>query len=163
MSAEVWLPIPGFEGRYDVSDQGRVRSWLAYHGRSLPYVLAPSWDRKGYPRVCLHLMRKLRTFRVHELVLLAFVGPLPAGMETRHLDGNKGNAALTNLHYGTQSENMLDRVRHGTHDQANKTHCPAGHPYDEANTCIRSGNRWRTCRACDRERNRRNRARLAAS
>lgn len=50
---------------------------------------------------------------VHRLVLLAFRGPSPQGLETRHLDGDKANCRLANLVYGTPVENALDRERHG--------------------------------------------------
>jgi hypothetical protein len=51
---------------------------------------------------------------LHRLVALAFLGPAPEGMEVRHLDGNKRNARLENLTYGTQAENYADRRIHGT-------------------------------------------------
>jgi hypothetical protein len=56
--------------------------------------------------------RRLSRF-VHALVLLAFVGSRPAGMETRHLDGDGLNNRLDNLRYGTSKENGEDMVRHG--------------------------------------------------
>jgi hypothetical protein len=50
---------------------------------------------------------------VHRLIGSAFFGPLPAGLETRHLDGNRHHNCLTNLRYGTKAENEEDRARHG--------------------------------------------------
>jgi hypothetical protein len=55
---------------------------------------------------------------VHRLVLLAFVGPCPAGHESRHLDGDPKNNRLTNLAWGTRLENMADRSRLGEHNPA---------------------------------------------
>ena len=55
-----------------------------------------------------------RAMSVHRLVLLAFAGPCPKGMECRHLDGNPQNNNFSNLCWGTHQENMDDRVRHGT-------------------------------------------------
>ncbi|MDX3713446.1 HNH endonuclease signature motif containing protein [Streptomyces europaeiscabiei] len=83
---------------------------------------------------------------MHQIVAAAFLGPRPDGHDVRHLDGNPLNSALSNLSYGTRSENELDKARHGTNPNARKTHCPQGHPYDEANT-YRLG-RHRTCRTC---------------
>lgn len=90
--------------------------------------------------------------RVHQLVLIAFAGPAPAGCEVLHNDGNPGNNRLANLRWGTRSENLYDRVRHGVHHHAIKTHCPQNHPYDAANTYVCKGGR-RHCKTCLRERN----------
>ena len=54
-------------------------------------------------------------------------------MEVRHLDGNAGNSAVTNLEYGTHSDNMQDMMRHHR-GQVAKTHCPYDHEYTEENT-----------------------------
>jgi hypothetical protein len=62
--------------------------------------------------------------KVHSLVLTAFVGPMPEGMECRHLDGNKFNNRLDNLTWGTRKENMGDRLRHGTYHRGSR-HCHA--------------------------------------
>lgn len=86
--------------------------------------------------------------RVHAVVLNAFVGPRPDGMVCRHLDDDKTNNALSNLCWGTPRENQLDVVRNGNHFAANRTHCPRGHAYDEANTRTYRGSRYcRTCRS----------------
>jgi hypothetical protein len=87
---------------------------------------------------------------VHRLVLAAFVGPCPEGMEVRHLDGNPANTRLANLRYGTHSENELDKVRHGTHHEARKTHCNRGHEYTQDNTRRRRDTGSRECLTCAR-------------
>ncbi len=74
-------------------------------------VLNPWVGADGYLRVTF--IKKQRR-PVHQLVLEAFAGPCPAGMEARHLDGNHLNNCADNLAWGTRSENALDRVRHGT-------------------------------------------------
>lgn len=150
MTAERWLPIPGHEGRYDVSDQGRVRSWLPCRGTPLPRILKASPASNGYLSFSLSKFGRQVDERLHALVLLAFVGPLPEGKERRHRDGDRLNNTLVNLTYGTKSENELDRVRHGTHNNASKTECKHGHLFDERNTRIdRVGKR--VCRTCDRD------------
>lgn len=117
---EQWRPIPGWEGLYAVSDQGRVlsveRVVLKKSGpaRLLPKVRRTHLSRFGYPSVSLCRGSHYTLCRVHELVLAAFVGPRPEGQVCRHLDGNPANNALSNLAYGTHTENMADARRHGT-------------------------------------------------
>lgn len=148
LPGEEWRPIPGYERTYAVSSLGRVYS----HPRPTTAggVLKGSVDSHGYRRVGLVQDGKQRTRRVHVLVVLAFRGPAPEGMEIRHLDGNKLNVRLDNLAYGTHRQNGMDTVAHGQNSSANRTHCPRNHPYDEANT-LRSGGR-RYCRKCARAR-----------
>jgi HNH endonuclease len=108
-------------------------------------MLSPATNRKGYKSVSLRRDGKARTQQVHALVLEAFVGPRPAGFVTRHLDGNPANNDLTNLRWGTHSENVRDSIAHGTHysPARDRTHCPHGHEYDSA----RSNGR-RECSKC---------------
>jgi hypothetical protein len=147
MDTEVWRDAVGYEGRYEVSDRGRVRSLLG----KAPLILRPGTDSSGHKFVSLRKDGKSHSIAVHKLVLTAFVGPRPEGLVTRHLDGVHENNALTNLCYGTQSENQYDRVRLGTHASSNRTHCPQGHAYSEENTYVnRVG--ARNCRTCSRER-----------
>lgn len=151
--SENWKPIPGFSGRYDVSDLGRIRSWVPWRGQSSPRFLTPhSKGTSEHLMVNLRLNGKRVPTLVHRAVLAGFIGDPPADRPiTRHLDGNPVNNMLSNLAYGTPSENELDKVLHGTHQNASKTHCPQGHPYDATNTLTTiSGGRW--CRACSRER-----------
>ena len=129
---ENWKPIPNFPG-YDISDQGRVRSYwhikiirCAITGKitGTEYVLEPFPNKtlrpsltRNRPSVTLTINNRHFYRCVYRLVLEAFVGPRPAGMECRHLDGNPTNCFLKNLVWGTHSENMLDKTRHGTrHD-----------------------------------------------
>jgi hypothetical protein len=123
--------------------------------------LRGSFDSNGYRRVTLSSDSGRKGFCVHQLVMLAFVGPRPEGMEVRHLDGDKLNNALPNLRYDTHLENMRDLVRHGTHGKANRTHCPSGHPYDDENTLRQAGRR--ACRMCHTLRSRHARAVKAAA
>jgi hypothetical protein len=143
---ERWKPVVDYAGLYEVSDRGRVRSLprpstsggVLRHGR-----------HDGYQRVGLYRNGKLRFIFVHVLVLEAFVGPRPPSHEARHLNGRRLDNRLSNLAWGSRAANQLDSVRHGTHVQARKTHCPQGHPYDEANT-RRSSRGGRHCRTCSR-------------
>lgn len=122
---ERWKPIPGYEGIYEVSNLGRVRSldrivWRKIGRGETPErkapapmkgkLLRPGKASNGYPTVSL----RGKTHTVHSLVLLAFVGPAPEGHECRHLDGNRENPRLSNLRWGTRAENVADAAAHGT-------------------------------------------------
>lgn len=118
--SEEWRPVVGFEGLYEVSDQGRVRSLdrlvrsecalRGYPRRVRGRLLAPQKHSAGYLQVAL--CGELRL--VHAVVLGAFVGPRPAGKECAHCDGDKHNNRLGNLAYKTHVENVADRTAHGT-------------------------------------------------
>lgn len=152
---ERWLPIPGYAGAYEVSDQGRVRSLpqTTSDGRRLKAkILKGRPQRSGHLSVNLTADGVNRNARVHRLVLLAFIGSAPAGMHALHLDGNPTNNRLDNLRWGTPSQNSLDAVAHGVHPQARKTHCKKGHAFTAENTRFEARG-GRACRACDRARN----------
>lgn len=143
---ERWRRIPGYS-MYEASDAGRIRSYAL----SRPRILQGHVSR-GYVKVKL-ISDAGKTYEhfAHRLVLLTFVGPSPAGMECRHLNGKSQDNRLDNLRWGTPTENQMDRIRHGTHPLAAKTKCPKGHPYDETNTLYRGGARnRRLCRECNR-------------
>ncbi len=147
-AAEEWRPVVGYEDRYLVSSLGRVIS-LPNAKRHTPRFLSLYPCAFGYPSVNLWRDNRMGRVRVHVLVLEAFVGPRPPGQEVRHLDGDSSRSVLSNLAWGTKSENGYDRVRHGTHTQAAKTHCPAGHLYTPENTYTHPTGQ-RVCRACRR-------------
>lgn len=105
MSEELWLPVVGYEGRYEVSNLGRVRN---RHGK----VFIGQDTPKGYFAVSLSGGTPYRqTFLIHRLVMDAFVGPRPHGLETNHKDGDKSNNCLENLEYVTHQENCQHRAR----------------------------------------------------
>jgi hypothetical protein len=108
---EEWREIEGFGGRYEVSDQGRVRSWV----RGKPEVLRQHIHPLGYPVVTLYLSPLRKTIMVHKLVLRAFLGPRPDGLEGCHNNGVRVDNRLVNLRYDTHQSNMDDQFAHGTH------------------------------------------------
>jgi hypothetical protein len=133
---EEWKPIPGYEGLYEVSSAGKIRSLprtvTDKDGKRSRYfsgrTLTPTPRGKyGYLVVSLSRENKARSVHVHRIVMLAFVGPLPKGKETRHKDGNKLNNARDNLKYSTHKKNCEDRIKHGvqimgsTHPEAKLT------------------------------------------
>jgi hypothetical protein len=118
---EQWRDIPSYEGSYQVSDLGRVRSvprkqtlvnakgdvyTRTYHGK----ILKPAPTSSGHLTVVLG--RAGGSQHVHALVLKAFVGAAPQGRETRHIDGNEKNNCLSNLEYATRTRNSQDKKWH---------------------------------------------------
>lgn len=110
---ERWLPVLGFEGLYFVSDLGRVRSERRY--RAAGCIMTPGTAGKGYLKVTLCRRGEKYVHRyVHELVLEAFVGPRPQGMEAAHNNGRRDDNRLTNLRWDTRAGNFADKIAHGT-------------------------------------------------
>lgn len=116
---EVWKDIPGYEGKYKVSNLGRVKSLERkvpirnhytdeWHERTVrEHILRPGrFCKTGHLSVVLGHGEAGKP--VHQLVMKAFVGEPPEGMEVRHLNGNPQDNRLENLRYGTRSENILD-------------------------------------------------------
>ena len=152
--SETWKPISGYEGCYEVSDLGRVRSLdRQSHGFRAGRMLKQNIGvGNGYLYVTLYRKPHKRRANVHTLVLEAFAGPRPDGMEACHNDGDRTNPRLSNLRWGTHSENIYDIVRHGNHFQSTKTRCKNGHPMTPDNVRVNAKGQ-RTCRPCARRRN----------
>lgn len=158
ITQEEWRDIPGYEGLYQVSDHGRVKSVARTITRSNGHPQTVSERiRKVYARASGHLgtslskKGKITSRDVHSLVMRAFVGERTEGMEVRHLNGDPRDNRLSNLRYGTRSENVQDSMRHGTAHGQSKTHCPQGHLYGGGNLRVhtnRKGYDVRYCRAC---------------
>ncbi len=109
-----WIPIKGYENRYEVSDCGKVRSIK----RKTPRMLKPFKDAGGYLRVNLYSGTKdsMKMHFVHDLVAEAFIGPKPPAMTVNHKDGVKMNNAVSNLEYLTLSDNLRHAHRTGLID-----------------------------------------------
>lgn len=155
---ETWRPIPDWPG-YEVSDLGRVRSTdrtvevTGKTPRRLRGRIIQSFPNPQDNRAMARLSRRnfKRTHYVAVLVLSAFVGPRPDGMETCHNDGDATNDRLSNLRWDTHVANVQDTVRLGRHNSS-KTHCKHGHPLSGANLRISkraSGRQQRVCRRCE--------------
>lgn len=142
---EHWLPIAGLEGRCEVSDRGNVRSLKGRQLNPRRYETKPGGPQ--YWRVYIPAP-VARSRYVHRLVLEAFVGPCPPGMECRHLNGDSGDNHLRNLQWGTPSENQFDKVRHGTHHYAKRTHCDEGHELDGVWLTADGTVKQRYCKRC---------------
>lgn len=117
---EEWRPIPGFEGRYAISNHGRVRIVFSGRRREIGRIMAHQKNHFGYAYVPLRVTpprgkrRAQRKVFVHLTVATVFMGPRPEGLHTAHLDGNGMNPCLENLAYVTPGENLSHREVHGT-------------------------------------------------
>lgn len=105
----VWRPVPG-ASRYLVSDSGEVVSFVKRHPRKLSPIRAGSYRAVQL----VHDDGRFAKRYLHHLVLEAFRGEAPEGMEARHLDGDRFHNAAENLLWGTRKENHADKKRHGT-------------------------------------------------
>jgi hypothetical protein len=103
-----WRDIRGYEGHYEVSKEGQVRS-LKRGSRIMAQATGPT----GYRQVNLYLYGRVRHFYTHRLVADAFLGPIPEGMEVNHKDGNKDNNTLANLEIVTPEANLQHAREHG--------------------------------------------------
>lgn len=124
---EIWKDIPGYEGRYQASTEGRIRgadrvqivcdkNGRSYRRNVKGRVLSACPGSNGYPYVGLRKSQDTdnATFcPVPHLVALAFIGPRPEGLVICHADGNKNNNRPDNLRYDTETENRLDIYRIG--------------------------------------------------
>lgn len=124
---ESWLPIPGYEGLYDASTWGRIRSLDRYvvNKEGVARFLRGRILRQNihyYLQVSLYKNGKQRNHRVHALIALTFIGQRPDGQQVLH--GPLGKLVNTpeNLCYGTPSENEMDKVRDGTDRRGERHH-----------------------------------------
>lgn len=112
---EVWKPIVGYEGFYEVSNLGRVKSLRSKTGKEK--ILKPVFNYAGYNCVNLYdSNRKMKTLRIHRLVATAFL-PNPNNYpQVNHRDGNKNNNSVQNIEWCT----ALQNVRHSYETGLNK-------------------------------------------
>jgi hypothetical protein len=113
---EHWRPVIGWEGWYEVSDLGHVRSLRCQGGRRTQAKLLSSPTMKsGYPSVCLSRNGVQRTTYVHRLVLEAFAGPFTDNEESNHKNKERCDNRLANLEKVSRSENIRHSYYYGTH------------------------------------------------
>lgn len=150
-STEKWAPIRGYDGAYEVSDHGRVRSLDRVDSaqRRLRGRLLRPTTRAKYQSVTLSSSGVHRYFYVHRLVAQAFVFNPDPSYEVCHIDGDRLNNHASNLRWDSHQANQMDMVKHGTHLHARKTHCKHGHEFTPENIYqVKSGKR--KCATCSR-------------
>lgn len=122
LPSEIWKAIPGYEGLYEVSNLGRVKSLERLaplpRGRGTRVIkeslMLQKIKRGGY--LCINLCAGgIKKYHfVHRLVLGAFVGVQPTGYQACHADGNRLNNLPDNLRWDTPKNNSADKFTHGT-------------------------------------------------
>jgi len=120
MPKERWRSVVGFEGIYEVSNLGRVRSLdrnvVYVSGRTQAWrgqILKPTPSGNGYLAVELCRNGTGKTTNIHTIVAASFLGPRPPNKQVAHRDGDKENPRLSNLRYATCLENQADKIHHG--------------------------------------------------
>lgn len=115
---EKWLPVVGYEGLYEVSDRGSVRTVArmadGVRRRIYGRLLRTPVNSHGYPAVTLRRDGESKLLQVHRLVAIAFIGQPPAAHEVAHNDGTRTNNHVSNLRWATRPENIADKTMHGT-------------------------------------------------
>lgn len=153
---ETWKHVLGWQGFYEVSDHGNVRSVdreveqrngvkRRFSGRMLRQS-----NLNGYRTVSLNRPGVNERRTVHRMVLEAFVGPRPEGLEACHANHDRKDNRLENLRWDTRKANAEDRIHAGNAIgwNAEKTHCKHGHEFTPENTYVHRGERaCRTCRS----------------
>jgi hypothetical protein len=119
MGIEKWTDIYGTNGEYQISNFGRIRSWVQKGSRIIrlqkPYIMKTPLNGNGYPHttILFSQLNKLKTIRIHKLVAYYFV-PNPNNYKVvMHIDDNKLNAHYKNLKWGTSVQNNQDAFRNG--------------------------------------------------
>ena len=120
---EVWKDVPGYEGRYQVSNLGQVKGldYIGVNPKGLPAkvkgrVLKTDIIHCGYHRVTLSQNNKRKNFLVHRLVIEAFVPNPDNKPEANHEDCDKNNNRFDNLGWTTKLENMRHAIKNGRRD-----------------------------------------------
>lgn len=119
MEKEIWRDIPDYEGIYQVSNLGRIKSLDRYVKRGKSGFFKEGQIQKlqnngnGYLYKQLKHEGRHRNFYIHRLVLMVFIGERPDGMVICHKDGDTTNNNLNNLRYDTPLENNIDQFRQG--------------------------------------------------
>lgn len=167
---EQWLPVVGWEGLYEVSDLGRVRSIervvVDVLGRSRRWpsvLLTPFKDDKGYLRVRLwRAGRGAPSVPLHRLVAATFIGLRPDEQVVRHKNGNSEDNSLSNLWYGSVADNNRDLLDHGSWSNGRDRweSCKRGHELRDENL-VPSSLPSRECLSCSRARSQVSNARKA--
>lgn len=117
VEGEVWKDVKGYEGHYQVSNLGRIKSFK----RKEPRIFSRKLGAERRHLVISLLKNGLKLQKlIHRIVLETFIGPCPENMEACHNDGNPLNNKLNNLRWDTHKNNELDRIRHGTWGEGEK-------------------------------------------
>ena len=103
---EIWKPIKDYEGLYEVSNLGNIRSYI-YHNGTYDRILKPRKVKDGYLMVVLTKEKKRKSFQVHQLVARTFIPNIKGYKEVNHKNLDKTDNCVTNLEWTTRRENVL--------------------------------------------------------
>jgi len=155
---EQWRAVPDFEGIYEVSTRGQVRSLDRVHRgqrtRFFKGKILRQQTGRGYLTVMLRNANPgaaipMMQIGVHRLMALAFLGPPQAGFDrVCHINDVRTDNRIENLTWGNASINGQHSVANGRHYEAAKTHCEHGHEYVEGSHSVRTAKNGRTSRVC---------------
>ena len=117
---EIWADIEGYEGLYQVSNQGRVKSLaretIGNDGRKYPFketILKPRFMNAGYLIVNIHKERKMKSVSIHRLVAETLIPNPENKREVNHINGNKTDNRIENIEWCTSSENKTHAITTG--------------------------------------------------
>ena len=112
MINEVWKPIEGTDGRYEVSNTGMVRSKGTHVNKGI-HELKAKTNKYGYKEVTLYLDGKKKSKTIHRLVAITYIPNPENAPQVNHIDGDKTNNDVTNLEWCTSSDNIKHAFRTG--------------------------------------------------
>jgi hypothetical protein len=145
MQKEIWKEIKGYEGLYEVSNLGNVKSLerniVRKDGTNFyiaERILRPSKDRKGYLNIGLYKKGKSKNYKVHRLVAAAFIPNPESKLEVNHINADKADNRVKNLEWATCKENVHHAIKAGliTTCSANNKRSKPVAQYDENNILI---------------------------
>jgi hypothetical protein len=148
---EAWRAVPGYEGYYEASTLGRVRSLdrRDNRGQYRKGRILKTYNRGGYQKFTLWKNGIGWQPKLHTLIAITFHGDYrDQGLIVRHGPNGKTDNSPDNLSWGTHSDNEYDKERDGTSAKLNQTHCPNNHPLKVPN--LVANRKHRACLTCSR-------------
>ena len=106
---EIWQPIKGYKGIYEVSNLGKIKSYAL----DKPHIKKLSYKRMGYPYTMLYKNGRGQWVNIHRLIAKTFIPNPKNKPQVNHIDGNKQNNKVSNLEWVTHSENTIHAFKIG--------------------------------------------------